>query len=158
MSGDVAHGVGHLRLCKLHHDSAFHYAIRSNDLALVSLFLSKLDKEKTLQSEDLLGWSPLTLACIKGTYEMVELLLSSGADVMFETSRGRVALSECCRRNNLQFIRLLLSHRASLTRPNRLGMSPLRLVEEYCSDEIQLECRKVCRLSIVDLWCILPYS
>eukprot|EP00644_Phytophthora_capsici_P005349 jgi/Phyca11/97312/e_gw1.1.1288.1 len=73
------------------------------------------------------GFSPLVLAASLGNVDLIQLLLRFGADVNFETSRGRTPLSEACIAQDPVIVKMLIDHRASVTHTNRQGRKLLQM-------------------------------
>jgi ankyrin repeat protein len=94
---------------------------------------SDVDKAKTLlQANPKLigavsdqGWPLLLIASQHGSKPMVELLLSSGADVNAKNSSGEVALDYAALHGHKEIVQILLDHHADVNIKNDAGATPL---------------------------------
>ncbi|KAF2539806.1 hypothetical protein F2Q68_00020394 [Brassica cretica] len=77
--------------------------------------LSSVDESKTvINSKDDEGWAPLHSATSIGKAELVEILLTRGADVNVKNNGGRTALHYAASKGWLEIAQLLLTHGAKI--------------------------------------------
>jgi 26S proteasome non-ATPase regulatory subunit 10 len=77
--------------------------------------LSSSDEAKTvINSKDDEGWAPLHSAASIGNAELVEVLLTRGADVNAKNNGGRTALHYAASKGRLEIAQLLLTHGAKI--------------------------------------------
>lgn len=69
-----------------------------------------LDEDPSSMSEVWRGYTPLTFAARLGPVEMVNLLLSRGADIHGEGECGKTALMEASAKGHVNIVLLLLRH------------------------------------------------
>ncbi|CAL5411120.1 unnamed protein product [Camellia sinensis] len=94
--------------------SLLHVAASSAHPKVVKI-LSAADPSVTgINSADEEGWAPLQFAASSGNVEIVEILLSSGADVNLKNNGGRIALHYAASKGWLKIAEILLSHGANI--------------------------------------------
>ena len=71
------------------------------------------------------GWPLLMVASQRGSKPIVELLLSSGADVNAKNYSSEVALHYAALHGHKEIVQILLDHRADVTIKNDVGTTPL---------------------------------
>ncbi|KAL7999527.1 putative Zinc finger, TRAF-type, Zinc finger, RING/FYVE/PHD-type, ankyrin repeat-containing [Plasmopara halstedii] len=125
------HRKNQLVQCAIHSETAFFWAIHSQDLDLTSYFLHNIDARTVVNEEFTIGSSPLGLAASIGNIELIYLLLRFGANVNFETSRGRTPLAEACVAQNIEVVKVLIENRASVTYTNRYGRNLKQLIHDF---------------------------
>jgi tetratricopeptide (TPR) repeat protein len=86
------------------------------------------------------SFSPLILACQKGNYEIVKLLINNGADVNLvgDPAYQTTPLIENCRQGNLDIFHTLIKHWAETNYTDAGGWTPLMYAEHFKHDEIGL--------------------
>ena len=85
--------------------SALHWAVRSDDLEMVSLLL-KVKADANAADPD--GITPLALACANANAEIVRKLIASGANPDIADAGGETPLMAAVRRPQMESIRILL--------------------------------------------------
>lgn len=70
--------------CSIDGDNALHFVVRWDDLSSAKALI---DAGVDVNKAGDLGYTPLHVACMQGTLEMVKLLVNSGAD-LFALSEG----------------------------------------------------------------------
>ena len=90
-------------------ESALHVAARFNHTECASALLSECDHQKadTELAENAFGWTPLFVACVDGQLAMVQLLISSGADLERVDTSGWTAKEHAALRGHISIARLL---------------------------------------------------
>jgi len=76
-----------------------------------------------VNATDNFGWTPLHFACHRGIKDVVEYLLSAGADLEAVTVNGATPLIRAIETSNPAVVQLLLDNGAKLTVENRKGFS-----------------------------------
>ncbi|GMF15630.1 unnamed protein product [Phytophthora lilii] len=122
--------------CAVHGENALLWALKSQDIDLVTYLLQNVDAFSVVNEEFANGFSPLVLASSLGNVDLVHLLLRFGADVNFETSRGRTPLSEACIAQDPVIVKLLIDNRASVTHTNRQGRNLLQMVRAFADSAV----------------------
>ena len=96
-----------------------HWAVNRNnyqgDIALVKLFLSHgadVNAKAYSNSVGWEGWTPFHVACRRGNKVIVEMLISSGADMHAKTDKGYTPLSLAKEKGHAEVVGLLLKHGA----------------------------------------------
>ncbi|KAJ5803064.1 uncharacterized protein N7503_005514 [Penicillium pulvis] len=82
-------------------------AIVSGDLEAIKNFLA--DKDASPNRRDYTGRTPLQLACISSTPEVVHCLVDHGARLIARMADGKTALHLAAARGNVEMIRILLT-------------------------------------------------
>lgn len=82
-------------------------AIVSHDLEAVHCFLSRKDSNPNCR--DITGRTPLQLACMCSTPEIVQCLVDHGARLISRMADGKTALHLAAARGNVEIIRILLT-------------------------------------------------
>jgi hypothetical protein len=91
---------------------ALHKAIKDNDMILFADLLSA----ETINEKDKDGITPLMVACIKQSYEMVSILCELEINLDAKcTKKGYTAFMYSCFGRNLDIIKLLISKKCSLS-------------------------------------------
>jgi len=82
--------------------------------------------ERIILKKDILGKTPLHMACECGFFEVSKLLLSYGADPSLCDKRGNTPLHLACfEAKNYDVIKILLENGANPSATNTLGKIPL---------------------------------
>ncbi|RWA07916.1 hypothetical protein EKO27_g7183 [Xylaria grammica] len=84
-----------------------------------------------INKPNILGYSPLYLACTNQKFDLIEHLVDLGANIDFITPHGSTALMETCCKPNAQNVNLLLERKADVTITNNHGLTALALACEY---------------------------
>ncbi|KAJ6102464.1 hypothetical protein N7486_004891 [Penicillium sp. IBT 16267x] len=82
-------------------------AILSGDVEAIKSFLA--DKDASPDRRDYTGRTPLQLACISSTPEVVQCLVDHGARLIARMADGKTALHLAAARGNVEMIRILLT-------------------------------------------------
>ena len=90
-------------------ESALHVAARFNHTECARALLSGSDHQKadTELTENAFGWTPLFVACVDGQLDMVQLLISFGADLERADASGWTAKEHAALRGHISIARLL---------------------------------------------------
>ncbi|XP_028399884.1 fibronectin type 3 and ankyrin repeat domains protein 1-like [Dendronephthya gigantea] len=99
-------------------------AVNHKDLAKVDAILQELN-QMAVDSPDKYGLSPLMIAAQQGSLEIVEKLLSYGADGRFQNSSGKDSLMLACFAGQLQVAKMLVQHGATLENQDHSGSTAL---------------------------------
>ncbi|KAL3674162.1 hypothetical protein V7S43_000123 [Phytophthora oleae] len=135
----VWHMGNKLVRCAVHGENALLWALKSQDLDLVTYLLQNVDAFNVVNEEFANGFSSLVLAASLGNVDLIQLLFRYGADVNFETSRGRTPLSEACIAQDPVIVKMLIDHRASVTHTNRQGRNLLQMVHAFEESDTSTE-------------------
>ncbi len=100
-------------------------AVRHGDLKQIKALLDS--KPNLVNAKDSVGFTSLHWAAIDGSEEVIELLLSRGADVNAPSSEGYTSLHNAARSGHKQIIKLLLDHGAAMNVRSKKGATPLGL-------------------------------
>jgi ankyrin repeat protein len=117
--------------CAVHGESALLWAVKCQDVDLVTYLLQSVEGSNAVNEEFTNGFSPLVLAASLGNVDLVQLLLRFGADVNLETSRGRTPLAEACIALDPVIVKLLIDNRANVSHTNRQGRNLLEMVHAF---------------------------
>ncbi|KAJ0095905.1 hypothetical protein Patl1_16732 [Pistacia atlantica] len=94
--------------------SLLHVAVSSRRPEVVKI-LSNIDESaKVINSADEEGWAPIHSAASIGNTEIVEILLSEGADVNLKNDGGRTALHYAASKGWLKIAELLITRGAKI--------------------------------------------
>ncbi|CAL5409329.1 unnamed protein product [Camellia sinensis] len=117
--------------------SLLHVAASSAHPKVVKI-LSAADPSVTgINSADEEGWAPLQFAASSGNVEIVEILLSSGADVNLKNNGGRTALHYAASKGWLKIAEILLSHGANINLKDKAcWMHPLHRAASTGNSEL----------------------
>ncbi|CAL5354994.1 unnamed protein product [Camellia sinensis] len=116
--------------------SLLHVAASSAHPKVVKI-LSAADPSVTgINSADEEGWAPLHSASSSGNVEIVEILLSSGADVNLKNNGGRTALHYAASKGWLKIAEILLSHGANINLKDKVGCTPLHRAASTGNSEL----------------------
>lgn len=109
----------------MNHDVDCHHLAR---VGATDELLSLLKSGKTgVNLKDRFGNSLLSIACNKGHYEAVNMLLQNGADIATPASNGWSPLHSASEIGHIDICALLLKRGMSINTQNRNGSSPLHL-------------------------------
>jgi TonB family protein len=114
---------------------AIHYAAAAGDLEEVKALLEK--NPELVSSKDERGWMPLHTAAWNVRKDMVELLLSMGADVNAKNSEGETPLHLAAQKSDRHMVELLLAKKADVKAKNNRGKTPLDVASEFVADLLQ---------------------
>ncbi|KAJ1389823.1 Ankyrin repeat [Sesbania bispinosa] len=92
---------------------------------VVKILLSADASAGVINSADEEGWAPLHSAASIGSLEIVEALLSKGADVNLKNDGGRTALHYAASKGWLKIAEILISHDAKINIKDKFGCTPL---------------------------------
>ncbi len=109
--------------------SEFHWAIQSGELNKVKQLLSA--DSSLAKTKDSLGRPPLQNPCWDGNIEMVELLLSYGADVNAQNRDNVTPLHSATSKGDPRVIKLLLEHGAEVNAKTKNSSTPLHIAAEF---------------------------
>ncbi|KAI8010615.1 26S proteasome non-ATPase regulatory subunit 10 [Camellia lanceoleosa] len=116
--------------------SLLHVAASSAHPKVVKI-LSAIDPSVTgINSADEEGWAPLHSASSSGNLEIVEILLSSGANVNLKNNGGRTALHYAASKGWLKIAEILLSHGANINLKDKVGCTPLHRAASTGNSEL----------------------
>ncbi|KAF2145702.1 uncharacterized protein K452DRAFT_324600 [Aplosporella prunicola CBS 121167] len=103
-----------------------HWAVAYNRVPIVSVLVQS--KGFDVDAQDGSGWTPLMMAAsLKESDELVDLLLSRGADVNMKTTdtvHHQTALHFTASKNNLDIARKLIAHKATARVKDKRGQLP----------------------------------
>jgi ankyrin repeat protein len=103
-------------------------AVSAKDVAKVTAMLQanpKLVKAKFTAGGPVSGWPLLMIAAKEGSKPLVELLLSSGADVNEKNYSSEVALHYAALKGHKDIVQILLDHKADVNVKNDADATPL---------------------------------
>ncbi|KAK8186813.1 ankyrin repeat-containing domain protein, partial [Phyllosticta paracitricarpa] len=101
-----------------------HWAVSYNQMPIVRLFVQT--KNFDVDEQDGSGWTPLMMAAsLKDSDELVDLLISRGADVNIKNNNGNTALHFTASKSNLDIARKLVENKASARVKDKRGQLPL---------------------------------
>ncbi|RLN72233.1 hypothetical protein BBJ28_00000522 [Nothophytophthora sp. Chile5] len=123
--------------CAVHGENALLWALKCQDLDLVTYFLQNVDAVEAVNEEFANGFAPLLLAASLGNIDLVQLLLRFGADVNLETSRGRTPLAEACMAQDPVTVKLLIENRANVSHTNRQGRNLLQMAHTFAAAAVK---------------------
>lgn len=118
--------------CDSYGNSPFMFSIETRNLPVISLFIKKggivnWNSEST-ENYDFTKF-PLIHAAQIDDKDVLELLLSNGADVNIKTNEGITALHQACWFGNQQSIKILLQRGADVTIQDKYGKTPFATIE-----------------------------
>jgi ankyrin repeat protein len=114
-----------------------HVAASLGMLRFTKLLLANKSVELDVNAKDDMGWTPLALACRKGTKELVSALLNAGAET--EASPRNTEdrpLHLALRAGNVDVAEILLTHGADVTVRGEQGQTPLHLAAQLTNSHI----------------------
>ncbi|XP_075104124.1 uncharacterized protein LOC107778106 isoform X1 [Nicotiana tabacum] len=94
--------------------SLLHVAVSSAHAQVVKILAAADPSASGINSGDEEGWVPLHSATSSGNVEIVEILLSRGADVNLKNDGGRTALHYAASKGRVKIAELLISHGAKI--------------------------------------------
>lgn len=100
------------------------YCIQLENLPLVSLLIDK--------GVDIKNNQCVSKAAETNNIFVLDLLLSSGADINYKTFNGSTALHRACKLSKLQSIGFLMQKGADFNAENNDGKTPFELVRSHC--------------------------
>lgn len=104
--------------------SLLHVAVSSSRTEAVKI-LSAVADESVVNSSDEEGWAPIHSAASIGNLEIMEFLLSKGANANLKNDGGRTALHYAASKGWLKIAELLISHGAKINLKDKVGCTPL---------------------------------
>ncbi|KAK8552862.1 hypothetical protein V6N12_041436 [Hibiscus sabdariffa] len=104
--------------------SLLHVAVSSARPEVVKVLSASVD-ESVVNSTDEEGWGPIHSAASIGNLEIMEILLSKGANVNVKNDGGRTALHYAASKGWLKIAELLISHGAKINSKDKVGCTPL---------------------------------
>ncbi|XP_054262267.1 ankyrin-1-like [Macrosteles quadrilineatus] len=111
-------------------ESAFHYiAVTGNNDTLLEMLahMSSTEAQKALNRQNVMGWTPLLIACHHGHTDMVNTLLANHARVDVFDIEGRSALHLAAEQGYQQVCDALLTNKAFINSKSRVGRTALHL-------------------------------
>lgn len=97
-------------------------ACNMGHLEIVEYFIMKYPDAINISIED--GWTPLHQACQTGAFEVVELLVSNGADIESRDVDGATPLFTACMCGNFNVVKYLIEHGAAVNDSDNCGNTP----------------------------------
>jgi len=94
-----------------HGDSALHWAVRLNNLEMLSMLIQQ-DAKKDLQTNK--GKTALFIAAEEGCLEAARILIAADADLEIKNQKGHTALDVAVQNNNLAIIEFLVAEGADV--------------------------------------------
>ncbi|KAG5522437.1 hypothetical protein RHGRI_034574 [Rhododendron griersonianum] len=116
--------------------SLLHVAASSSRSAVVKILSAADPSVSGINSPDEEGWVPLHSVASIGNVEIVEILLSRGADVNLKNDGGRTALHYAASKGWLKIAEILLSHDAKIDLKDKVGCSPLHRAASTGNSEL----------------------
>ena len=111
-------------------ESIFIKACRSNDKALIDLFLDIGGEDLNLQDD--VGNTALHYICMKGDSVLAEQLVNAGVKIYLENLSRETPLHIAAARGAIDIVKLLLTKGADINAQNREGMTPLIYAVRSC--------------------------
>lgn len=124
-----------------------HFAVEYGNLAIVKFFLEDL-KEDMDDKEPLSLLTPLHLACIYGHFDIVEYLLSKGADLEAKSKTFDTPLHQAAFHGHLEVVRHLVGRGANLKYQNNLNKTPAETAEGAQRAEVMDYLNKLTTLKV----------
>ena len=91
--------------------AALHIAVTNNHTDILELLLNH---NAIIDIEDIEGFTPLSLACLRGSIGSVEILLNRGAKVNCRDHVGRTPAMNAARSGHMHILEVLVQHNANL--------------------------------------------
>lgn len=86
------------------------------------------DKNMANATSTLTGWSLLMNMSLRGKYDIVDYLISQGADVNYSCPLGWTALMLACTNQHFNIVKLLISNGANVNAQATNGFTPVMFV------------------------------
>lgn len=118
--------------------SALHTAVISRNLKVVQALTNRADStgRNFLDSRDSMGFTPLHLAAMQGSRELLEMLLKAGCDVNSRTKEGMTSLHICSEGTGTEDILFTLATAScDVNARNKLGRTALHLAAKQGNTE-----------------------
>jgi ankyrin repeat protein len=122
LGSENRNGVPLSELEKSAYGSVLHEAVYRDDVASVR---QQIASGADVKARNRYGIQPLSLACLNGNAEIIELLLKAGADPNAEMAGGETALMTAARTGRLKPVRLLVDHGAEVGAREQHGQTAL---------------------------------
>lgn len=116
--------------------SLLHVAVSFAQAQVVKILSAAEPSVSGVNSTDEEGWAPLHSAASNGSVEIVEILLSRGADVNQKNDGGRTALHYAASKGRFKIAELLLSHGAKINAKDKVGCTPLHRAASTGNSEV----------------------
>ena len=102
------------------------YAIQKNRIEMVEVLAkSKVDLNKASRVTDRRKWTPLALACAKGNYDVVNILIKYGADVNRDDGHSSFPINHAASMGKNDIVSLLIKSGADVNAKSKSGFTPL---------------------------------
>jgi len=102
----------------------FHVAVERCDTDKIKAFLKK--NPKLIEAKVGRGYRPLHKAALTGRRDIVELLISNGADVNAKDNWGRTPLHHSIEEGSIDVVKLLVEKGANINARTSQGITPLK--------------------------------
>jgi len=111
----------------------FHVAVERCDTDKIKAFLKK--NPKLIEAKVGRGFRPLHKAALTGRKDIVELLISNGADINSRDNQGQTPLVWAISEGTLDVIKLLVDRGANVNIKTNSGVSPLKCAMASCTNK-----------------------
>ncbi|CAH9101014.1 unnamed protein product [Cuscuta europaea] len=101
--------------------SLLHVAVSSAHAEVVKILSAADSSVSGINCGDEEGWVPLHSAASSGNIDIVEILLSRGANVNLKNDGGRTALHYAASKGHLRIAEILISHNAKINAKDKVG-------------------------------------
>uniref|UniRef100_A0A4W5NT69 Uncharacterized protein n=1 Tax=Hucho hucho TaxID=62062 RepID=A0A4W5NT69_9TELE len=88
------------------------------------------------------GITPLFAAAQTGHVEVLNFLITNGADINSQANDGATPLYEACKNGHGEIVELLLSQKADANKPTKAGLLPIHIAAQRGYDELIQVTRK----------------
>ncbi|OUM59376.1 hypothetical protein PIROE2DRAFT_63812 [Piromyces sp. E2] len=100
-------------------------ACQRNEFVLINYIIQNMNETINIDKQDNCGKSALFVACEKGNFKVVQLLIEHGANVNNGNKNGYTPLMEASKNNYLNIVKYLVEKGANPNLTNKLGQSAL---------------------------------